>query len=405
MTTQQVAVTERMLDIDAHEMTPTHFWGEIFGPVAGELAELAVPLFKKTGANDFYNPTLAGDLEPIDEHTVWNIRGTRAPSAFDLSRRVEALDTMGIRRQLVFPSYGLVPMHLQAGPGAAIRHAMELGSRSEDEIQDLGRRGLEEYNEWAVRMTGSAPDRLRPVAYLSPSHRTPGELFAEAKDLVDRGIRAVHLNAGTPPGGRSPADPELDELWAYLAERDVAVTTHLGSEADFVATIQWMKAPAFAPGKVESHEIGLEPYSFATLHFSHTNWLVCLILGGVFERHPRLRFGVIEAGASWFGPLAESLDMWATKVYAKRLEPFISMKPSEYMARNVRITPFNNFEDVADMFRRYPQVADCYAFSTDFPHIEGGTDVKRKHLAALDGLGDDVLEKFFATNGELLLPD
>jgi hypothetical protein len=134
-----------VLDVDAHEMTPTHFWGDVFGPVAGELAELAVPLFKKTGGNDFYNPTLAGDLEPINNDTVWNIRGTRAPSAFDFSRRLDVLDTMGIHRQLIFPSYGLVPMHLHAGPTAPIRHAMELGDRSDAEIDDLGRRGLKEF--------------------------------------------------------------------------------------------------------------------------------------------------------------------------------------------------------------------------------------------------------------------
>jgi hypothetical protein len=34
-------------------------------------------LFKKTGGNDFYNPTLAGDLEPINDDTVRNSRCAR----------------------------------------------------------------------------------------------------------------------------------------------------------------------------------------------------------------------------------------------------------------------------------------------------------------------------------------
>jgi predicted TIM-barrel fold metal-dependent hydrolase len=406
MTVDSDIAATGILDVDAHEMTPTHFWGSTFGPVAEELADLALPLFKKTGANDFYNPTLTGDTQPVNDDTVWNIRGTSAPGAFDFSRRTEVLDTMGIRRQLIFPSYGLVPMHLQAGPQASIRHAMELGSRTEDEIQDLGRRGLNEYNDWVVRTTRLNPDRLRPVAYLSPAPSTSvSALFDETSELVRRGVRAVHLNSGIPPGGRSPAHPDLDEFWAYLSENDIAVTTHLGSQYDFVGSPEWINAPAFAPGKVDSHEIGLEPYSFATLHFSYSNFLVCMVLGGVFERHPTLRFGVIEAGASWFGPLAESLDMWASQVYAKRLSSFISMLPSEYLSRNVRVTPFNNFERVDQMFTRFNFVSDCYTFSTDFPHIEGGTDVKRKYQDLLSPLGDDVLEKFFYRNGRLLLPD
>ena len=35
-----------------------------------------------------------------------------------------------------------------------------------------------------------------------------------------------------------------------------------------MVSAEWKNAPAFAPGKVESHEIGLEPYSFAVLHLA-----------------------------------------------------------------------------------------------------------------------------------------
>jgi hypothetical protein len=66
-----------VLGIDAHEMTPTHFWGDIFGPAAGELAELAVPLFKKTGGNDFYNPTAVWSLGCVPSPPVRVLRKLR----------------------------------------------------------------------------------------------------------------------------------------------------------------------------------------------------------------------------------------------------------------------------------------------------------------------------------------
>jgi hypothetical protein len=78
---------DQTLDIDAHEMTPSHLWGDVFGEAAGRIAELAEPVLKKTGANDFYNPDVSADDEDITDGNVWNIRGTRAPGAFDMSRR------------------------------------------------------------------------------------------------------------------------------------------------------------------------------------------------------------------------------------------------------------------------------------------------------------------------------
>jgi hypothetical protein len=81
----------------------------------------------------------------------------------------------------------------------------------------------------------------------------------------------------------------------------------------------------------------------------------------------------------------------------------LSMHPSEYMARNLRVTPFY-FEPVAMYFERYPQVADVYCYSTDYPHFEGGKDSKRVLAEALSGLPADVRDKFFYRNATLLLP-
>jgi predicted TIM-barrel fold metal-dependent hydrolase len=189
-----------------------------------------------------------------------------------------------------------------------------------------------------------------------------------------------------------------------LAERDIAVLVHVGGEGGLLKSAEWGRAPAFKPGKVESHELGSEPYAFATMQFAISNMLTVMTLGGVFERHPTLRFGAIELGAGWLGPLADNLDMWARDVYATRLKPFISMLPSEYLARNVRVTPFNNIEKVEAYMARYPHLQTSYCYSTDYPHIEGGTDIKRKFWERISPMGADVAENFFARNAELLLP-
>jgi hypothetical protein len=47
---------------------------------------------------------------------------------------------------------------------------------------------------------------------------------------------------------------------------------------------------------------------------------------------------------------------------------------------------------------------EIYAFSTDFPHPEGGTDPIGRMAADITPLGDAAIEAFFVSNAELLLP-
>ncbi len=389
-------------DVDAHEMAPSHLWGEIFGEAASEIADIVLPLQQNAGVNSMHDPSVTDDSAAIDTVTVWQSRGMTAPGAFDLSRRPEVLDTMLVTRQMVFPSFGLYPLVLLLPP-AGLHKAMDLGGRSKEELTALGRAGLEEHNEWAVRTAALAPDRLRPVVYLPPASSVDA-LVACAKGYLDRGVRAVHLAVNEPPAGCSPAHPDLDPFWALLAERNVAVLTHLVAEQGFTSSSAWSNAPAFQ-SRGAGGEISLHAFFFATLHYAYCNFLASMALGGVFERHPKLRFGVIEAGASWFGPFAEQLDHLAATAFAQQVEPYLSVRPSEYLSRNVRVTPFCAFEAVDEMFRRYPQVSSSFCYSTDYPHIEGGRDSKQKMVELLTPLGTEVMEKFFVTNGQLLLPD
>ena len=402
MSPAQPAVLDRVLDADSHEMAPSHFWGPLFGAASGEIAERIEASLKMQRGNDFYAPDLRGDSAEITQETVWFRKGTSAPGAFDFARRLEVMDEMGVRRQLVFPSYAIFASMLMVGNEHTVRNFLGL-TGSAGEIHELGRAGLEEYNNWAAATTTSYSDRVRCVAYLVDDGNVE-DLVVRTEGLISKGIRAVNVPHGVPPGGVSPADPAMDDFWRLLEENDVALVTHVGNEQGLFASNVWKKAPAFKLGKVQSHELGLEPYSFATLHYTAAHFLTVLILGGVFERFPRLRFGAIEQGSSWLGPTAESLDMWARDVYSERLKPFISMLPSAYVNRNVRVTPFNEFEPVVRDLERYPRLGDCYCYSTDYPHVEGGKNSKQELYEQVAPLGETIVEKFFAKNAELLLP-
>ena len=339
---------------------------------------------------------------------VWGQRHTGAPGAFDMPRRLEAMDLMGVRRQLIFPSFGLWGQILSTaadgGGGAMSQDALAslCAGLTPDEAREIGFAAIDEFNEWAIRASNFDADRLRPVGMIK-APRSLNDLMDQATGLIDRGLKAILINTGSPPAGHSPAALELDPFWALLAARNVPVLAHLGSDLGFLRSSEWSRAPAFKSDKL-ALEVGREAYSHATLHLAIEHFLTVMVMGGVFERHPALRFGAIELGAHWLGPLGDSLDMWATKVFARRLQGTISMKPSEYLARNVRVTPHNIVEPVAQFFTRYPHLAACYCYSTDYPHLEGGINIKAKVYEMLAPLGDTVLEQYFAANGEWLLP-
>jgi hypothetical protein len=40
--------------------------------------------------------------------------------------------------------------------------------------------------------------------------------------------------------------------------------------------------------------------------------------------------------------------MWATIIFAERIKTTLKLKPSEYLARNVRVTPHNIVEPVRE---------------------------------------------------------
>ena len=126
--------------------------------------------------------------------------------------------------------------------------------------------------------------------------------------------------------------------------------------------------------------------------------LTSMVMGGVFERFPHLRLGIIEFGAQWIGPLAERMDLHANLL--AKVGAALPLKPSEYLTRNVRVTPFWS-EPVGRYVERYG-MEELYVFSTDFPHVEGGRDPIGKFLASLTPLGEAAVDAFFAENARLL---
>lgn len=131
--------------------------------------------------------------------------------------------------------------------------------------------------------------------------------------------------------------------------------------------------------------------------------LAAMIIDGVFERFPRLKFGVIEMGAAWVPGWMRSMDS-AAEAFRKseaRLRN-LSLKPSEYVQRQVRVTPYPH--EPAGWIIRNAGSSVCL-FSSDYPHVEGGRNPVKRFEASLDAEGCSAVERdaFYRLNFEDLM--
>ncbi len=396
-----MTVLDRAIDVDSHEMVPCHMWEEWFGEDIAAVTQMLTnsPRAADNGLNTIARPDVVDDVAEITAASVWIAKGAAAPGAIDMGRRVEAMDAMAVERSLVFPSFGLVGIRLASSPEiAGPAMGMHLPA---SEARRLGLLAMQAHNRWAAQwLDNVASRRARPVAVMLTDTRD--QMLTELGSLIDAGFRAVWIPTANPPANTSPADPVLDPFWQMAADADVAMLLHIGTDFNFPASARWSaNVPAFAQTNA-SAEFAVNPFAGSTVNFASENFIAAMVLGGVFERVPHLRFGAIEVGAGWLGPLAERLDMWA-QVFRKRLAGLLAMEPSAYIDRNVRVTPFE-FEPVDTYFERFPAVAHSFCFSSDYPHVEGGVDTKARQAGLLARLGDDIARKFFVTNGEWIVP-
>ena len=163
---------------------------------------------------------------------------------------------------------------------------------------------------WIYTTTGAAVYRAVRIVS-APPRSWLGTLrqicYERMKCMIDGGVRAFMISPDTPPGGVSPAAPALDPLCAIAASAGCPILAHIAISEIFLKTLVWREAPFFK-GWMLGGEFSLDPWTLSTIHFAVQNYLTTMVMGGVFRRHPKLRFGTAEFTGRWVGPFAENMD-------------------------------------------------------------------------------------------------
>jgi predicted TIM-barrel fold metal-dependent hydrolase len=135
--------------------------------------------------------------------------------------------------------------------------------------------------------------------------------------------------------------------------------------------------------------------------YAHTmqTAIVSMVMEGVFERFPKLRFIAVEGGFAWAPPLAWRLD----KVWEKNRSevPHVTRPPSEYMRERVwyATQPVEEPEKPSHINDVIKWIgADRLVFATDYPHW----DMDDPRYAFKYPLDKETQRKIFSANAKEL---
>ena len=283
-----------------------------------------------------------------------------ATGSFVADDRPRALDLLGFASQLVFNTFHNRRLHdwehsdIELAIGAARAH----------------NRGMVEFCSVDPRLL---PSCYVPLADLDLAPRLADEAIAA-------GAAALLVASGCPPG-HSPSHVRLDPVWARAEEAGIPVVFHVGGTGDLIDG-NYFRNGLPVPPDFHGGEENFRSVDYMGIPGPPAQTLATMIFDGVLERFPDLRIGVIEQGAiwvpSWTRQMESAFDAFAR--HEERLRE-LSLRPSEYVRRQVRFTPYPT-EDVGWIIEQSgPEVC---LFSSDYPHVEGGRRPIERFEASLD---------------------
>src|SRR5437660_1110306 len=117
----------------------------------------------------------------------------------------------------------------------------------------------------------------------------------------------------------------------------------------------------------------MDPQMSLAISQAYNHWiemqqaLIAMIIGGVFEFHPRLRVGYLEAQNSWVPGLLSRIE-WDYPQYRDSHAPYLALTPREYFRRNCWAAVEGSESEIEATARLIG--ADRMCISTDYPHFD-----------------------------------
>jgi predicted TIM-barrel fold metal-dependent hydrolase len=291
--------------------------------------------------------------------------------------RMALMDEQGIEAALMFPA-----------------QAHNIEYEFIDDIDALYA-NVRAFNRWMYEEVGFVVERrmfLPPYLPLADVDRSLQELDV----LLEQGapviqIRAGHAHGGrdNPWGGRSPADPVFDPIWARVNEAGVQIAVHQGGTDYQKYGADWSEDPEESLGTFDAFQ-----YVMYWSDRPAMELVAGLILHSFFERFPNVRFAFAEQGSVWVPYIVRKMDH-AFLLGRKAKWGQISERPSRIFQRHFLVAPYPE-ENVQRVISAVG--VDPIAFGSDFPHGEGLAFPAHYAHTQLSGLADGDVKRIMRDN-------
>jgi predicted TIM-barrel fold metal-dependent hydrolase len=313
-----------------------------------------------------------GYLDPAwrDEFDAWDAARRQAPAParkagsrktknWDSAERFADQEADGVCAEVLFPNTRL-PFH----DGIALTAPAPFAA-------DLPRHlaGLRAYNRWLADFCAEAPERRAGIGLIQLN-----DLDAAIEDahwIASHGLKGgvyLPLPADDQKHVRPLYAPDYDRLWAVLQDLGLVVNQHGGAGS-----------PDYGPYP------GSDPLWILEVPFFSQRGFKQLIMSGVFERFPRLRYILTESGCSWVPPTLQRMDevwmgmragMIGEMDYSRAT--VLKEAPSVYARRNCWFGA--SFPSPAEIADRHHVGVDRVLWGSDYPHYEGTFPFTRESL-------------------------
>jgi predicted TIM-barrel fold metal-dependent hydrolase len=191
----------------------------------------------------------------------------------------------------------------------------------------------------------------------------------ELEILLDRGAPVIQIKSGhahgganNPAGGRSPADPVFDPIWARVNEAGVRIAAHLGGTDYQKYGADWSMNPDDALGDFNAFQWMMYWGDRPAMELT-----AGLILGGFFQRFPNIRLCLSEQGTVWVPYTIRKMDH-AFIMGRKAVWGVLDRRPSQIFREHFVVAPFPE-ENVQRVVSEIG--IESIVFGSDFPHGEG----------------------------------
>jgi predicted TIM-barrel fold metal-dependent hydrolase len=327
-----------IIDCDAHFTEPADLWSAraprsmrdrmpVQRSVDGRTGwYLDGELWASTGAN-------------VITHGGRKVRGLSAqvpyedvdPASWDVKARLELLDTMGVKAQILYPNgVGFSANHIFAIEDLPLR----------TEVQRI-------YNDFLADIQEESGGRLLPQALLPLWDMTL--TVSEMERLRSRGITGFTFTDRPELLGLPELpEPYFDPMWEFLNDSGAVGNFHVGAgrrsdlEGDLGAARGFAPKSATQPDSSEPPTVanpywrtfGLQRRSVITgaqMGMSNLRIIANLCMSDLFDRYPGVKLVSVESGIGWIPFLFETLEYLIDELVTDPGEQTLQKRrPTEY---------------------------------------------------------------------------